>query len=630
MTTLWPFLVIGLFSGAVYALAAMGLVLTYRTSGVFDFAFGAVAMTCAFVFWQLQQGWHLHLWVSLPAVLLVVAPAAGLAFERILRPLFAAPAEVQIVVSLCLLGFLEALVPLVFGGQARSLPGLFPAGTFAMGGLRISWNQLGTLAVAVLAGAGVGLSLRRTRFGLDARAAVDAPDLAELAGVRTATVTRGAWVLSTAFAALAGILLSSSQGLNTYVLIVVVIAGFAPAVLARLASLPVAFAGGILLGVAQGLLGRYGAAGIVADLEAALPYLALFLLPIAFGRKLQSRTRPPVPIQRGRRPARSPVGVLRLGLPAVGAAAVFPLVAGAPLVGDATYGLVVAAVALTLVVLTGWAGQISLAQFSFVGVGSVVAGHLAGAHGQWFLPAMVLGGLAAVPIGVVVGLPSLRLSGLFLALATLAFALVMDDLFFASPAVSGGYTGMTVPRPSVAGLSLGSTTSFYYLCLAVLVVFAGACLAIRAGALGRRLDALRETPEAAPTLGINVVSTKLAVFALCAFGAGVAGALYGALRQTVAPADFSFSSSLELLLLLVIGGRNLISGALAAGALYAVELLPSTGATGRYLPLAVAAIGVVVARNPDGLVAVAGRVLSWLGPVVRPLPRGEATPAVTP
>ncbi|HZU74718.1 MAG TPA: ABC transporter permease [Acidimicrobiales bacterium] len=624
MSQLWPFLVIGLLSGSVYALAAMGLVLTYRTAGVFNFAYGAKAMFCAFTFWQLRDGWHVPTWISLPLVLVVVAPAMGLAFERIMAPLRAVSAEVQIVVSLGLLAFLQALVPLLYGGQDRSLPSILPTSTFGVGSLRVGYDQLGTLLITAAVGGGLWLLLRRTGFGLAARAVVDNRDLAELNGIGADGVARVSWMLSSAFAALAGILLSASQGLDVYVLVVVVIYAFAPAVLGRLVSLPLAFAGGLGLGVAQGVLGRWGSSGTVADVETAIPYIALFALLVGYGGRLKESGRDFAPlVHRGPVLGASTGRAFAwlAGLGAVGLLA--PAVLGASLVDDLTYGIVFACIALTLVVLTGWAGQISLAQFSFVGIGAVVAGHLAGPTGSWFFPVMVLGGLVAVPIGLLVGLPSLRLSGLFLALATMAFALLMDDLVFARSDVSGGYTGMTVPRPAVGGWRLQSTTAFYYLALAVLVLFAATCIVIRHGRLGRRLEALRQSPVAASTLGVNVVATKLAVFALCAFGAGVAGALYGALRRTVSPSDFSFSSSLQLLLLVVIGGRSLVAGAVVAGGLFATELLPSTGATGRYLPLGVAAAVVVVARYPEGILSFLGDRLGGMTALLRRLPAGR-------
>lgn len=634
MIGLWPFVVIGLFSGSIYALASMGVVLTYKTSGIFNFAFGGVAMFCAYSFWQLRDGWHLHQWVALPVLFLVVAPLVGLALERVYRPLVAVSAEVQIVVGLGLLGFLQALVPLVFGARDRALPSIFPTGTFGVGShLHVGWDQLATLVLTAALALGLWGLLHRTRLGTDTRAVIDNRDLAELTGVSADRISRAAWVVSTAFAALTGILLSSTQGLDVYVLVIVVIYAFAPAVLARLVSLPVAYAGALALGVAQSVLGRWGGSGNVADLEAALPYLMLLAVLVVYGRRLRE-----VRAAFDRRPDGTTVvaGTARRSvaggsaLVAVGVA--LPVLLSGPHLADVSLGLVIATVALTLVVLTGWAGQISLAQFSFVGVGAFAVGHLAGANGADFFPAMLGGAAVALVLGVLVGLPSLRLSGLYLALATMALALVLDTLVFSRAAISGGYTGLAIVRPSLWGFSFASTDRLYYLVLGVFTLFAGLAAVLRRGPVGRRLQAMRDSPMAASTLGINLATTKVCTFAACGAAAAVAGALFGAVRQTVSPSDFAFSASLELLLLVVLGGRALVSGALVAGAIFAVQLLPIPAGIGRALPLAVALAVILLAREPEGIVAVVRAGLSGLLPTSRPPARSssDGAPSLAP
>src|SRR3981081_485125 len=288
MRGMFPFIVIGLFGGSVYALAAMGLVLTYKTSGIFNFAYGAIAMFCGFTFWQLRDGWHITSWVSLPVLLLVVAPGLGLVFERLFRPLVGVAAEVQIVVSLGVLALLQAAVPLLYGGQDRNLRSIFPTSTFRVGAhLNVGYDQLATLLLAAGLGLGLWVLLRRTRFGTATRAVVDNRDLAELAAINSDSVSRVAWVISTMFAALVGILLSSSQGLDVYVLVVLVIYAFAPAVLGRLVSLPLAYVGAMVLGVTQSVLARWGSHGTVAQIETSIPYLALFALLVAYGSRLK-------------------------------------------------------------------------------------------------------------------------------------------------------------------------------------------------------------------------------------------------------------------------------------------------------------------------------------------------------
>jgi branched-chain amino acid transport system permease protein len=605
MSGLFPFVVIGLFAGSVYALAAMGLVLTYKTSGIFNFAYGAIAMFCGFTFWQLRDGWHITSWVALPLLMLVIAPALGLVLEWLFRPLVGVGAEVQIVVSLGALAFLQAVVPLLYGGRDRNLTSIFPTSTFHVGArLNVGYDQLATLLLAACLGLGLWVLLRRTRLGTATRAVVDNRDLAELAGISSDSVSRVAWVISTGFAALVGILLSSSQGLDVYVL---VIYAFAPAVLGKLASLPLAYLGAMVLGVTQSVLARWGSHGTVAQIETSIPYIALFVLLIAYGSRLKEgmgSLRPVTPradrasTDRGkRRPSPVWLALVVFGV-------FLPQMIRPSLLGDVSAGLIVGTIALGLVVLTGWAGQISLAQFSFVGVGAFTAGHLAGAHGATFFPAALLGALIAIPLGLLVGLPSLRLSGLYLALATMAFALLMDNLVFVRRWISGGYTGVTVPRPRLGGLSFAPTRNFYYLVLGVFAVAALAAVMVHRGPVGRRLQMLRDAPLAASTLGVNLTSTKLAVFAACAATTAFAGALYGANRQAISPNDFAFGASLQLLLLVVVGGRSLVGGSVVAGAIFAVQLFPVAASVDRYVPLSVAILVVLVANNPEGILSV--------------------------
>jgi branched-chain amino acid transport system permease protein len=606
MTGLFPFIAIGLFAGSVYALAAMGLVLTYKTSGIFNFAYGAIAMFCGFTFWQLRDGWHITSWISLPLLLLVVAPLLGLVLEWLFRPLVGVGAEVQIVVSLGALAFLQAVVPLLYSGGNRSLHSIFPTSTFSIGAhLHVGYDQLATLLLTAVLAFGLWVVLRRTRLGVATRAVVDNRDLAELAGISSDTVSRVAWVISTAFAALVGILLSSIQGLDVYVLVVLVIYAFAPAVLGRLVSLPLAYFGAMVLGVTQSVLARWGSHGTIAQIEASIPYLALFVVLVAYGSRLKQGTSSVRPVaglkqsSRGGSRYPSPVWLVLLigGL-------FLPHLIRPSLLGDVSAGLIVATIALGLVVLTGWAGQISLAQFSFVGVGAFTAGHLAGAHGATFFPAAVIGALIALPLGLLVGLPSLRLSGLYLALATMAFALLMDNLVFVRRWVSGGYTGVIVSRPRILGLSFAPVRNFYYLVLAVFAVAAVTAALVHRGPIGRRLQMLRDAPLAASTLGVNLTSTKLAVFAVCAATTAFAGALFGATRQAISPNDFAFGASLQLLLLVVVGGRSLVGGAVVAGAIFAVQLFPVAAKVDRYVPLTIAVLVVVVANNPEGMLSI--------------------------
>ena len=635
MSAYWPFVVIGIFGGGLYGLAAMGMVLTYKTVGVFNFAYGAIAMFCAFTYWQLHDVWGLTAWVSMPILFLVVAPVIGVTLEALFRPLSGAAIEVVIVVSLGVLAALSAAASLIWP-QDEHLQPIFPTSTFVLGSrLHVGYDQLGTLLVSLSMAALLWALLRRTRFGTSTRAVVDNPDLADMIGVHGDAVRRVAWVLSSVFAALVGILISPTQGLDVNQLVLVVIYAFAPAVLGILFGLPAAYVGGLALGITVSVISKYSNSGTVANIEAALPYLALFALLVIFGGRLKSAGSGAV-AQRlaalrsstSARRVQWSFGAVRLdrnlvtGLGAFVAALLVPLAIPGPKLNFVTEGFIYALIALTLVVLTGWAGQISLAQFSFVGVGAFTAGHLAGSHGQHFLFAALVGMLLAVPLGIVVGLVSLRLSGLYLALATLAFALVMDNIFFNRSDVSGGLTGITVPRPEY----FNGRASLYELVVIVFGLLAVGAYALRQGPVGRRLHIVRDSPLAASTLGVNLTVTKVVVFVICAMVAALGGAFYGALQQAITPQDFMWSASLGLLLLVVLGGRSLITGAVIAGVVYVIPRLPGIPTrVVQLIPLLIA-VGVIgLAQEPEGTVALARRQTRYVLGVLRPLPRPTTT-----
>ena len=623
------YIVLGIFGGASYALASMGIVLTYKTAGIFNFAYGAVAMFCAFVFWQFRDGWGLSQWISLPLVLFVVAPVLGLILEAVFRPLATAAVEVQIVVALGVLSFFLTLVPLpiMFGSTDRNLATIFPHGHFRGAGVLVQWSGLGTLIVAAALALGLYLLLQRTPFGTATRAVVDNRELAGLIAVNAGRVGQVTWIISTVFAAISGILLSSQEGLVYYVLPSLVLYAFSAAILGRLTSLPLAFAGSIALGVIQNVLEKYGSTGTLANIEASIPYLALLFLLVVYGSRLKEvrsslRTLPAASKFFDKERFTLPVG---LG-GAVAFAVAIPMLFSASIQHDLAETMAFAVVALTVVILTGWTGQISIAQMSFAGVGAFSVAHVAGTHGGLFPLGVLVGALIAVPVGILIGLPSLRLSGLFLALATLAFALVMDSLVFSFSSITGGQTGLSLTKPSIGPLSFNSYTAQFYLCLVVLTIAASGAWILRRGPIGRRLSMIRDSPAAASTLGANLTLTKLAVFAVCGVVAAVGGSLLAMTQETVDPANFSWSSSLEILLLVVIGGRSMVSGALVAGALNLINLLPGIPAVvDQYFPLTVAITVVVIAKGSQGLLQNAAEQARFCMAVLYRLPRPDTT-----
>jgi branched-chain amino acid transport system permease protein len=262
-------------------------------------------------------------------------------------------------------------------------------------------------------------------------------------------------------------------------------------------------------------------------------------------------------------------------------------------------GMVFALIMLSLVLLTGYAGQTSLAQMTFVGLGAFSMGKYFGGASVW---GILLAAVVAGAVGAVAALPALRLQGLYLALSTLAFAEAMSTMFFKNTAVFGYGGRLAVGRPHILGISFHSDRAFFVLVTIVFALAAIGVLALRRGRFGRKLVAMKDSPAACATLGIDLTFTKLAVFALSAALAGVAGVFYGGLRGQVGPSDFEMLQSLALLLLVSISGINTVTGALMGGLTFG--LLPKVQ---QWIPrlrnltygfTGLAMLG--LARNPNG------------------------------
>lgn len=599
MSEFFTFLIAGIVTGAIYAVTATGLVVTYNTTGVFNFAHGAVGMILAFLFWQLWQGWGLPALVALALVLLVAAPLLGWAVERLMmRNIHGASTGTALVVTIGLLLFLYGLANTLWSQTtSRTLPNFFPNDQVTIGQVTVSAEQLITVGVAVVIALVLRLFFTRTRPGVAMRAVVDDPHLASLNGASAARLSGYAWMIGTMLAAIAGILLAPQTEMNILELTLLVVYGYAAAVLGRLRSLPLTVLGALLLGVANSMAIGYAPASAVSYVTAALPMalllLALILLPqqrLRIGRLVRAR----------------PPRVATLGQTWLGGAGVVAITAVlSALLGGTnlvTLGevLAIAILGLSLVPLAGFGGQISLCQYSFLGLGAFAMAKVDGGGS-------VLGVLAAVGLcaacGAVLALPALRLQGLYLALATLAFAVLMDDLFFTSNAVMGQGGTLTIGRPDVFGYRFGSERIFLVALAVVFALCAVGVGALRRSALGRRLVGMNDSPAAVATSGLSLTVTKLVVFTLSAGLAGLAGALYGGLEGSVGADQFQFMLSLALFLSVTMAGISTLGGPLAAGVFLAVVpvIASHISALPYLLYLGSGAGAISLARRPNGL-----------------------------
>ncbi|MHB8671674.1 MAG: branched-chain amino acid ABC transporter permease [Acidimicrobiales bacterium] len=599
LTTLF----LGAVFGAIYALLAYGLVLTYRTSGVFNFAQGAVGMFFAYVFFQLVQGGDINLVVgtvhqgfkvptliALPLVVLVLAPAFGWGLEQVLfSKLRQAGPVVQIVATIGLLITLFGAAGVVWGSATTLTPrSLFPSTTYTAGQFRASGAEIGTVLLVFALCAGLLAFLRYSPLGVRMRAVVDRPEVSELMGVDSRRVAAFSWGLSTGFAALAGILISPFFGsLDTTTLTFLVVAATAAAVVGKLESLPLTLLGGLGLGIAQLLVKQYVHGDAGASLYSAIPFLILFvvlLLPVRWpeastpvpARRVEPPPAPSDPGATAAVPGAFRVGARRVGV-LLGVLVLPPLVLGGVLStvlgSDWDRQIVLlppmAIIFLSLVLLSGFGGQISLCQASFAGFGAFVAAHLVVDQGMSLLLAAPLAGLATVPLGAALAARATRLPPLFLGLATLAFAALMDEVVLTNQRFAHGLMGIAFNRPAL----FSGGRAYYYLTLAIFALAAVLVTNLRRGRTGLALVAMRDSQIGLASLGSSVARLKLVSFVLSAFLAGLGGALFAGASGQAASTDWIKIQSALFLALAVVGGINRWSGALVGAALF--KLLPA-------------------------------------------------------
>ncbi len=623
MSDLFRFLVIfGLQSAAIYAVAASGLVVTYTTSGIFNFAHGAIGMIAAFTYWELSQNRGWPALVALAVVLLIEAPLIGWILDRVLmRRLTGASTITTIVVTIGLLVALVQLAAIIWpqGTTTRVLPEFFSGSSIKMVGVNVSYHSLIVLACAIGVAVGLRVVLYGSRLGVAMRAVVDDRNLGGLNGVDPDRVSSAAWMLGCMLAALAGVLIAPILPQFTPVaLTLLVISAYAAAMVGRLRSLPLTFVGALLLGEFENLLnfidtkrlGGDAVADLARNLQASAPVILLFVVLICLPEDRTSlganRVRNLIP-----RPS------LRTVTIAVAAyVAVAFVVAQSGLVSDNTVrelgkGVALGVVMLSLVLLTGYAGQVSLAQLGFAGIGAVVVWKLGPVVG------LVGGVLVAAGVGALVALPALKMRGLYLALTTMAFALLLEKNVYGDNAVFSQLKPFAIGNSSAERPpGLGGDTAFFVTMAVAFGLVALLLTVIRNGSFGRRLQAMKDSPAACSTLGLSLSATKLQVFALSAAIAGLGGGLFAMWKgSSVGRNDFSLLEGalpgLPLVLVAVVLGITSVFGAMFGSV--AFVMMPVLGgwfsSVRSAMNLLPGLAGVGLAQNPDGVVSqVAGAV----------------------
>lgn len=585
--------VIGLTTASIYAVAASGLVVTYATSGIFNFAHGAFGMLGAFLYWQLRVDWGWPAPVALAIVLLGIVPLLGAGTERlIMRNLQGVSEVVRISVSISLLLALMGIAQWLWPQDVNRVAAEFFFGEkFKVPGIdvNVTYHQMIAFVVAVGVAVGLRALLFGTRMGVAMRAAVDDRPLARLNGSRPDRTAMLAWSIGAALAGVSGILNAPYQSLSITLLTLLIVNAYAAAIVGRLRSLPMTFVGALILGLGESYaVGYLGQSNAVIDgdgpwkviarffvtnkdnlrnsMPAILLFIVLMLLPQARLRGLG--------VQRSREITRLPT--MRNAL--LGGSVLVALVATvSPMLtaADRVYlaqALGLAIIVLSLVPLTGLAGQVSLAQMSFAGLGALALGKWGNyvadndLGSSWTLLGLVFAAALAAVVGAIVALPALRLHGIYLALATGAFAVFTSNLVFNQPSLFPS-ASLAVPRVHLPGLSLEGDHA-YTVMLAVAFASCGVMVVgLRRSRFGRRLQSMKDSPVACATLGLDLTRTKLAVFALSSAIAGVGGALLTGFSRVASRGDFDFLRSLPVTMIAVVGGVGAVGGALVGGSL---------------------------------------------------------------
>ena len=619
------FSLLGLGSGALIAGIALGVVLTYRGSGIINLATGGVAMFAGYTFWALTTD-LLHL-SNVPALLisLVIVLALGVAMELVaFRPLRTAPPLAKLVSSLGVLLVLQASMLLAFGTTQQPEPNVLPQNTVKLLGAVIPIDRFILTGIVIVLAAALTALYRFTRFGLATRAASENEVVAMLGGLSPNRLSMVNTLLASAIAGGIGILAASITQLDTETLPLQIVPALAAALIAGFTSFGIACAAGIGLGIIGSLIQYVTALSwFPTSGGVALPgvyELVVFVLIVLFmylrGASLPSRGElveqrlPEAP-----RPRNLAVTAPVLAVVCAVALVVFPFDFREALVNT----MIGTLIALSLVVITGFVGQISVVQLTLAGVSGFAISHLAMNAGIGFPLAPLLGAAAALILGLITAASALRVRGVSLAVVTLAAVVAITNFGFVNTTWGGGQTGSPVPEPRLFGLDLGPRAGFRgldgnlpspvfgWMVLAVTVAVCVAVGLVRRGSLGQRMLAVRSNERAAAAAAIDPRAVKFVAFGISSVIAGLAGALYAYNFSSVSADRFDPFTALSLIAFAYAGGITLISGAVFAGLISTQALFPYAldkwlGINGNWFLLFGGAILIItLIQNPEGV-----------------------------
>ncbi len=607
MSEVIRFALLGLGVGALYALASQGLIVIYRGTGVLNFSLGATAIAGVFMQVELHQraGWPFLL--SAIAGMMWSAFIGDLTHWMVMRPLRRASSMVRVIATLGVLVAIQAAVVLYYGSNPRQIKSWLPTDRVTLwGDVAITVDRLILLAIGCASAVGLRLLYRSSQFGLATEAVAESERSAAAVGISPNWIALQNWALGSAIATAAGILVVPIITLQVTAMTSLVLAAMAAALVGGFRSFPIATAAGFAIGIGQTLVGRFGNQ---VGLGPSLPFLVIIVVLVVRGHSLPLRSQylQRLPI----------VGSGRIRwawmLFAAGAV-VFIILTKQPKWIDAfTVSMGVAIVLLSIVVVTGYAGQLSLAQYSIAGFGAYVAGRLVAVFEIPFLLGLVAGVAAAVPLGLIFGLPAVRTRGINLAIVTLGLGTTMELMLFRNRSYTGGVQGTQVGNPDIFGVDIGSIAHperYAIFTLTVLVLTTVVVANVRRGRSGRRLIAVRTNERAAAALGINVIAAKLFAFSFASAIAALGGIVLAFRLSSISYQSFNSSTSITYVGLTLLGGVGQLLGAIVGSTLATAgitqEILESTWeGVGRWIQL-ISGIGILLTliSYKDGIAAV--------------------------
>jgi ABC-type branched-subunit amino acid transport system ATPase component/branched-subunit amino acid ABC-type transport system permease component len=630
-----PFIIAGLTTGSIFALAAVGLVLTYKTSGIFNFAHGALASGSAFLFYFLAEQCGIPWGASFAICVLIAGPLAGLLLELMARHLSGAPLAMKVLATVGVLLAIQGLIDVLYSpGVTRTVPQYLPGGSFQLGSTVIADSQLITFALGLVVVVLLTVFLRFSTTGLAMRAVVDNSRLLDIMGIDPARVRRIAWMLGTMMASASGVLLAPLLPLDSTTMTFLVVTAFGAAAVGAFTSLPLTYLGGLAIGVGQALLQEHfvSSTGLVSGLSSSLPFLVLFVLLLCAPR------------------LRSPSSTVTLARTAVarwrprwevrgaGAVITIAVLACAPLfVGDYlddwTSFLSYVIVFLSLGLLVRMSGQVSLAHVTFMAIGVCAFSDMASAHHWPWLAALLFAAIVAMPIGAVLAIPAIRFPGLYLALATLGFGILVEQMFYGQSYMFGALGSvLTIPRPFLSWLNLASDDGYYYLVLVIAALIAALVFFLHRSRLGRLLRAMADSPRGLASSGTSINVSRVLVFCLSASIAAVGGVLNAGVIGVVSGDGYQplLSIQLFILVLLAVGEAPWYALVAALGQVL-IPAYISTGATIGYALSLIFGLGAIaISIAPHGALRLPAFAQNLLGSLSAPAGKHSRVPEPVP